>query len=233
MWSGSGVDVTQDPNETTVPIPIDQALNSAQQAANSPESSPPASTASTDTADLAGTANTADTQSPTDPQSLAQSSATMALGTIASRLTGMVRDIAIVAAIGFGVFGDTYSVANTVPNIIYILIAGGALNAIFIPQLVRHLEHDLDKGNEYADRLLTLVTLILLGVTFIVTIAAPSIAPEEMEMYFLRCGLEAQMEKNALANAGEEIRKQTPLELENTFLFLSNNKCKLMGVSIP
>ena len=173
MWSGSGVDVTQDPNETTVPIPIDQALNSAQQAANSPESSPPASTASTDTADLAGTANTADTQSPTDPQSLAQSSATMALGTIASRLTGMVRDIAIVAAIGFGVFGDTYSVANTVPNIIYILIAGGALNAIFIPQLVRHLEHDLDKGNEYADRLLTLVTLILLGVTFIVTIAAP------------------------------------------------------------
>ena len=58
------------------------------------------------------------TESPVVPDSdepnLAQSSAAMAVGTIASRVTGMVRDIAIVAAIGFGVFGDTYSVANTV-----------------------------------------------------------------------------------------------------------------------
>ena len=87
----------------------------------------------------------------------------------------MVRDIAIVAAIGFGVFGDTYSVANTVPNIIYILIAGGALNAIFIPQLVRHMGDDTDGGKIYADRLLTLVAVILLGVTVLVVALAPLI----------------------------------------------------------
>ena len=119
------------------------------------------------------------TESPVVPDSdepnLAQSSAAMAVGTIASRVTGMVRDIAIVAAIGFGVFGDTYSVANTVPNIIYILIAGGALNAIFIPQLVRHMGDDTDGGKIYADRLLTLVAVILLGVTVLVVALAPLI----------------------------------------------------------
>ena len=62
----------------------------------------------------------------------------MALGTLLSRVTGVVRDIALVAAIGTGVFSDTYSVANSLPNIIYILIAGGAINAVFIPALVRY-----------------------------------------------------------------------------------------------
>ena len=52
----------------------------------------------------------------------------MAAGTLASRITGVFRDIALVAAIGTGVFSDTYSVANSIPNIIYILIAGGAIN---------------------------------------------------------------------------------------------------------
>jgi len=60
----------------------------------------------------------------------------MALGTSFSRLTGIVRDIALIAAIGTSVFSDTYSVANSIPNIIYILIAGGAINAVFIPALV-------------------------------------------------------------------------------------------------
>jgi putative peptidoglycan lipid II flippase len=46
----------------------------------------------------------------------------MAAGTLASRITGVFRDIALVAAIGTGVFSDTYSVANSIPNIIYILI---------------------------------------------------------------------------------------------------------------
>ena len=54
----------------------------------------------------------------------------MAAGTLASRITGVFRDIALVAAIGTGIFSDTYSIANSIPNIIYILIAGGAINAV-------------------------------------------------------------------------------------------------------
>ena len=88
----------------------------------------------------------------------------MALGTLLSRVTGVVRDIALVAAIGTGVFSDTYSVANSLPNIIYILIAGGAINAVFIPALVRHMKEDEDQGKVFTDRLLTIVGVMLLGI---------------------------------------------------------------------
>lgn len=91
----------------------------------------------------------------------------MAVGTLLSRITGVVRDIALVAAIGTGVFSDTYSVANSLPNIIYILIAGGAINAVFIPALVRHMKEDADNGKVFTDRLLTLVGLMLLAIVAI------------------------------------------------------------------
>jgi len=91
----------------------------------------------------------------------------MAIGTLLSRLTGVLRDIALVAAIGTGVFSDTYSVANSLPNIIYILIAGGAINAVFIPALVRHMKEDADLGKEFTDRLLTLVGIVLLAIVAI------------------------------------------------------------------
>ena len=96
----------------------------------------------------------------------------MAAGTFASRITGVFRDIALVAAIGTGVFSDTYSVANSIPNIIYILIAGGAINAVFIPALVRHMEDDGDDGKQFTDQLLTLVGLVLLAIVVLTVVVA-------------------------------------------------------------
>ena len=96
----------------------------------------------------------------------------MAAGTLASRITGVFRDIALVAAIGTGIFSDTYSVANSIPNIIYILIAGGAINAVFIPALIRHMEDDEDSGKQFTDQLLTLVGLILFAIVVLALIFA-------------------------------------------------------------
>lgn len=96
----------------------------------------------------------------------------MAAGTLASRITGVFRDIALVAAIGTGVFSDTYSIANSIPNIIYILIAGGAINAVFIPALVRHMEDDDDKGKQFTDQLLTLVGLVLIAIVILTVLVA-------------------------------------------------------------
>lgn len=104
---------------------------------------------------------------------IARSSALMATGTIASRITGVIRTSAIAAAIGFATFADTYSIANQLPNIVYILIVGGAINSVFVPQLVRHMKSDKDGGDGYADRLLTLVGLILLAVTVAAVVLAP------------------------------------------------------------
>src|SRR5918912_438016 len=99
----------------------------------------------------------------------------MAAGTIASRLTGFVRDIVLIWATGTGVFADTYNVANTVPNIIYILLIGGALNAVFVPQLVRAMRSDPDGGEAFANRLLTASGLVLLVISVVAVLAAPLI----------------------------------------------------------
>ena len=105
--------------------------------------------------------------------SLGRNSAVMASGTVLSRITGMVRDVMMVAAIGTAVFADTYSVANTIPNIIYILMIGGALNAVFVPQLVRRMATDSDGGTAYINRLLSLVFVGLLGITALAMLLAP------------------------------------------------------------
>jgi len=102
-------------------------------------------------------------------------STAMAAGTVVSRITGVLRDIAAAAALGFYVVADTYSLGNSLPNIIYILILGGALNAVFIPQLVRKMKEDADDGKAYADRLITLVATALLILSVVAVLAAPLI----------------------------------------------------------
>ncbi|MEU8349500.1 murein biosynthesis integral membrane protein MurJ, partial [Streptomyces sp. NPDC048845] len=123
---------------------------------------------------------------------LLKSSAVMAAGTLVSRLTGFLRTLVMAAAIGVGTLNDTYQVANTLPTMIYVLVGGGALNAVFIPQLVRAMKNDDDGGEAYANRLLTVVIVLLAGVTTVCVLAAPvfirmmspSIAsdPEQMDV---------------------------------------------------
>jgi putative peptidoglycan lipid II flippase len=105
--------------------------------------------------------------------SLMKSSALMAAGTLASRLTGFLRNLVVAGAIGVSTLNDSYQVANTLPTMIYILVGGGALNAVFIPQLVRSMKNDEDGGEAYANRLLTLVVVGLAAVTTVMVLGAP------------------------------------------------------------
>ena len=100
-------------------------------------------------------------------------STVMATGTVVSRITGIARDIALAAALGFYLVSDAYSLGNSLPTIIYILVVGGALNAVFIPQLVRRMEKDDDGGSAYADRLITLTGSVLLALSILAVVAAP------------------------------------------------------------
>lgn len=109
----------------------------------------------------------------TRSSNLLKSSALMAAGTIVSRLTGFLRTLVMATAIGVGTLNDTYQVANVLPTMIYVLVGGGALNAVFIPQLVRAMKSDDDGGEAYANRLLTLVIVLLAGVTLVCVLAAP------------------------------------------------------------
>lgn len=113
------------------------------------------------------------TNLPADNRSTLRSSSVMAVGTVTSRVTGLLKNTTLLAAVGGGVFADTYSVANTLPTVVYVLLVGGAVNAVFIPQLVRHMSADDDNGLAYAQRLFTAVVLALALITVVAVIAAP------------------------------------------------------------
>lgn len=103
--------------------------------------------------------------------SVARSSLAMAGGSIASRVLGIVRQSLIVAIIGQGLVGNAFQTANTLPNIIYVVIAGGVLNSVLVPQLVKAMAAK-DGGREYTDRLLTIAIGIFLVVTVVATLGA-------------------------------------------------------------
>ena len=106
-------------------------------------------------------------------RSLLSSSAVMAAGTIVSRLSGFVRGILLAAALGVGLHADVFNIANTVPNMLYILLAGGVVNAVLVPQLVRSMKNDADGGEAYTNRIMTLAALFLGVVTVLLVVAAP------------------------------------------------------------
>jgi len=109
----------------------------------------------------------------TDKSSLLGSSAVMAAGTVVSRLSGFVRSTLLAAALGAQMHADVFNIANTIPNMLYILLAGGVFNAVLVPQLVRAMKNDADGGEAYTNRIITLAGLFLAGVTAVLVIAAP------------------------------------------------------------
>lgn len=106
------------------------------------------------------------------PNELVHASSVMAVGTIISRITGFIRNILAVAVLGTALLADTYNVANTMPNILYNLLIGGALTAIFVPQLIRSFS-DADGGHAFTSKLVTTISVVLFALVVLGVIFAP------------------------------------------------------------
>ncbi|WP_457205571.1 murein biosynthesis integral membrane protein MurJ [Nocardioides sp. P5_C9_2] len=104
---------------------------------------------------------------------LLSATAVMASGTILSRFSGYFRTLLIIAALGQALHADIFTIANTIPNAVYILVAGGVFNAVLVPQLVRTMKNDPDGGDAYAARIITLSAIFLAVVTVVLVLAAP------------------------------------------------------------
>ena len=105
--------------------------------------------------------------------SVARSSLIMASGTVVSRALGFIRAVLLAAMIGVTTnAADAFGVANQLPNNVWAIIAGGVLNAILVPQLVKARSHS-DGGAGYINRLLTLAIVVFGAIAAIATIAAP------------------------------------------------------------
>ncbi|MGI5321014.1 murein biosynthesis integral membrane protein MurJ [Actinomadura nitritigenes] len=100
----------------------------------------------------------------------------MAIATMVSRVTGFVRTMVLVAALGLGTrLLDAYTAANVTPNTIYELVMGGAVASVVVPLLVRTAaDHSVD-ADLFAQRLLSLVVYGLGLVVIVTVIAAPLI----------------------------------------------------------
>lgn len=106
--------------------------------------------------------------------SIARASLMIGAGTIASRLTGFLRTIVLVAAIGSTASraADAFGTANQLPNNIYAIISTGILTAVIVPQIVKASSHH-DGGTAFVSKLFTLGTVVLLGATVIAALCAP------------------------------------------------------------
>lgn len=107
--------------------------------------------------------------------SVLASSAVMAAGTVVSRMSGFVRSALLAAALGVSLHADLFNIANTIPTMLYILLAGGIFNAVLVPQLVRAQKNDPDGGAAYTNRVVTLAALFLGTVTIALVVAAPQV----------------------------------------------------------
>lgn len=95
----------------------------------------------------------------------------MALGTVLSRASGLVRTAALAAALGVSSLADSYNIANTVPTILLVLVTGGTLSAVLIPLLV-----EPEGPAERVRRAESLGALVLV-VTGAATLAAAVLSP--------------------------------------------------------
>lgn len=106
------------------------------------------------------------------PQTTAKASAIMAAGTLVSRVLGFIRTALLAVAIGStALVADIFESANTIPNIIYMLLAGGVFNVVLVPQLIKAAKAP-DRGADYTSRLITLAVLIIGAFTILFTALA-------------------------------------------------------------
>src|SRR5699024_12034748 len=113
----------------------------------------------------------------TDPKDASRSrslatraSALMGAGTLVSRVLGFIRTSLLAIAIGnTALVADVFETANTIPNVIYMLLAGGVFNVVLVPQIIKQAKEP-DRGAAYTSRLITLTALIIGGFTLAITL---------------------------------------------------------------
>lgn len=105
---------------------------------------------------------------------LARSTVTMTVLTAVSRMTGLVRILLVGAVVGTTYLGNTYQSTNTVPNVIFELMAAGTFQAVLIPALVRYQGDDDQEAAEHlASSVFGIALVALVGVAVIGMLASP------------------------------------------------------------
>jgi putative peptidoglycan lipid II flippase len=106
-----------------------------------------------------------------EPEGAVRDSMSVAAWTAVSRLTGVLRGIAIAAVLGATYFANTYQFTNSLPNLVfYGLLAGSMFSSLLIPALVHHI----DAGDRRATARIAggLLGVAVLGMMVLVPVVA-------------------------------------------------------------
>ncbi len=107
-----------------------------------------------------------------DATGVTRAAAGMGVATAASRFIGFARILVIAAVLGTTFLGNAYQSSNAVSNVLFELLAAGALSAVLVPTFVELLDRDdQPEAERLAGRLLG-VALVVLGVVAIIGILA-------------------------------------------------------------
>ena len=126
--------------------------------------------------------------------SLLKSASTVSLWTLASRITGLVRELFIASAFGASALTDAFNVAFRIPNLFRRLFAEGAFSQAFVPVLAASKAQNGDEATKKAvDHVATLLAWSLLLLSFAGVLAAPFL------VWAMASGLQQQPESYAAA----------------------------------
>jgi len=105
---------------------------------------------------------------------VAQAAGIVGIATLASRVMGYVRDMAMSWAFGTGLAADAFYVAYRIPNLLRELLAEGSMSAAFIPVFTETLTKE---SKESARHLANAVFARLLVILVVLTAWASSLRP--------------------------------------------------------
>jgi putative peptidoglycan lipid II flippase len=98
----------------------------------------------------------------------------VALGTGISRVSGLLRIVALAWALGDHRLADAFNLANTTPNMLYDIVLGGVLSATFIPVFVGQLTRRQEpEAFDSISAILTLSVVVLVTTTVAALLLAP------------------------------------------------------------
>jgi putative peptidoglycan lipid II flippase len=118
-------------------------------------------------------------QPPTANQQIARAAGTIMMAFIFSNLVGLVRGIVITGAFGTSADFDSFNAANRIVEMLFNLVAGGALGSAFIPTFTGFLAREDRHGAwRLASGVTNLVFLALVLISIIAWVFAPQIVRE-------------------------------------------------------
>ena len=116
--------------------------------------------------------------------SLLKSASTVSLLTLASRITGLVRDLLMASIFGVSAMTDAFWVAFRIPNMLRRMFAEGAFSQAFVPVLATCKAQEGDEATHVLiNAVATLLTLVLIATCVLGVVGAPVL------VYLLASGL--------------------------------------------